>query len=144
MNSVVILANGDFPKHPTPLRILKEATSIICCDGAVNNIEEYGLIGASFLILLYLILLFRGIKIATILPNSFGSFLAVGCCYGIVFQALINMAVAVNIFPVTGQTLPLISKGGTSIWFTCIALGMILSVSREVVNEKNEYVNASA
>ncbi|NQY68003.1 MAG: FtsW/RodA/SpoVE family cell cycle protein [Flavobacteriales bacterium] len=107
-------------------------------------IEEYGLIGASFLILLYLILLFRGIKIATILPNSFGSFLAVGCCYGIVFQALINMAVAVNIFPVTGQTLPLISKGGTSIWFTCIALGMILSVSREVVNEKNEYVNASA
>ena len=106
-------------------------------------LEEYGLIGGIGIMLLYLIILFRGIKVATLLPKSFGAFLVVGCCYGIVFQALINMAVAVNIFPVTGQTLPLISKGGTSIWFTCIAIGIILSVSREVVNEEtNEYVSA--
>jgi len=101
-------------------------------------IEEYGLIAGVILILLYLIILFRGIKIATKIPNSFGALLAIGCSFGIVFQAMINMGVAVNIFPVTGQTLPLISKGGTSIWFTCIALGIVLSVSREVEDENKK------
>lgn len=79
----------------------------------------------------------------------FGSFLVVGISFIMVFQALINMGVAVNILPVTGQTLPFISMGGTSFWFTSIAIGMILSVSRtvneqEVKPEKLQYATAGA
>ena len=69
--------------------------------------------------------------------KTFGGFLAVGLTFSLVFQALVNMAVAVNLFPVTGQPLPLVSMGGTSIWFTCIAIGIILSVSR-AGDEKSE------
>ncbi len=93
-------------------------------------IEEYGLIGGSFVLLLYLILFFRVIRIAGRSQGNFGSLLSIGIGFSLVFQALINMAVAVNLFPVTGQTLPLVSMGGTSIWFTSISLGIILSVSR--------------
>jgi len=93
-------------------------------------IEEYGLVGGSFVLLLYLILFFRVIRIATRSQGNFGSLLSIGIGFSLVFQALINMAVAVNLFPVTGQTLPLVSMGGTSIWFTSISLGIILSVSR--------------
>jgi cell division protein FtsW len=99
-------------------------------------IEEYGLFGGVFVIILYLILLFRSIKIATSCDKKFGAYLAMGICVMLVFQAIINMAVAVNLFPVTGQTLPMISMGGTSIWFTCLAVGVILSVS--VKEEKNK------
>lgn len=99
-------------------------------------IEEYGTIGGIIVIFLYLILFFRGIRIASKAENTFGSLLAIGLSFSLVFQALINMAVAVNLFPVTGQPLPLVSMGGTSIWFTCLAIGIILSVSRE--NEKPE------
>lgn len=95
-------------------------------------IEEYGLWMGVLIVLLYLILLFRGIKIASLSQKNFGSFLAIGCCFSLVFQAMINMAVAVNLFPVTGQPLPLVSMGGTSIWFTSIAIGIILSVSKEL------------
>jgi cell division protein FtsW len=98
-------------------------------------IEEYGLAGGSFLVLLYLILFYRVIRIASKSKGNFGSLLVVGIGFSLVFQALINMAVAVNLFPVTGQTLPLVSMGGTSIWFTCIALGIILSVSRRTEME---------
>lgn len=63
--------------------------------------------------------------------KTFGGLLAVGLSFSLVFQALINMAVAVNLFPVTGQPLPLISMGGTSIWFTCVTIGIIISVSKE-------------
>lgn len=94
-------------------------------------IEEYGLAGGVFVIILYLILFYRGIKIAQKAEKSFGTFLAVGLSFSLVFQAMINMAVAVNLFPVTGQPLPLVSMGGTSIWFTCLAIGVILSVSRK-------------
>lgn len=94
-------------------------------------VEEYGLIGGIVIILMYLILLFRGVKIVSRAPGSFGAFLTFGCCFSLVFQAFINMAVAVNIFPVTGQPLPMVSMGGTSIWFTGIAIGIILSVSKE-------------
>lgn len=94
-------------------------------------VEEYGLIGGIVIILMYLILLFRGVKIVSKAPGSFGAFLTFGCCFSLVFQAFINMAVAVNIFPVTGQPLPMVSMGGTSIWFTGIAIGIILSVSKE-------------
>jgi cell division protein FtsW len=93
-------------------------------------IEEYGLVGGIIVLLLYLILFFRVIRIAARSPGNFGSLLSIGIGFSLVFQALINMAVAVNLFPVTGQTLPLVSMGGTSIWFTSISLGIILSVSR--------------
>jgi cell division protein FtsW len=95
-------------------------------------VEEYGLIGGTFLVLLYLILFFRVVRIVARIPRNFGAFMAVGVGFSLVFQALINMAVAVNLIPVTGQPLPLVSMGGTSIWFTSIALGIILSVSKEI------------
>jgi cell division protein FtsW len=94
-------------------------------------IEEYGFIGGMTVLVLYLILLLRGVKIAANATTPFGTLLAMGCCFMLVFQAMINMAVAVNLFPVTGQSLPLISMGGTSIWFTSLAIGILLSVSRK-------------
>jgi cell division protein FtsW len=99
-------------------------------------LEEYGFFGASLLMLLYLILLFRVIKMVRYSPQTFATFLAVGICLMLVFQAFINMAVAVNLFPVTGQALPLVSMGGTSIWFTSISIGIILCVSRFCVKEQ--------
>lgn len=110
-------------------------------------LEEYGLIGGSVILFVYLILLFRSIKIAQSCDRVFGSLLAIGISFSLVFQALINMAVAVNLFPVTGQPLPMVSMGGTSIWFTCIAVGVILSVSRGVEEDqklKEGGVNAVA
>lgn len=94
-------------------------------------IEEYGLLGGAFVLLLYLGLLYRVIRIVIKTPQAFGALLAIGLALSLVIQALVNMAVAVNLFPVTGQTLPLLSMGGTSILFTSIAIGIILSVSRE-------------
>lgn len=91
--------------------------------------EEFGFVGAVFIIMLYLGLLFRIVIIATKTATIFGTLLVLGVGLPIVFQALINMAVAVGLFPVTGQPLPLISTGGTSIWMTCFAVGIILSVS---------------
>lgn len=92
-------------------------------------IEEYGLIGGLFLLILYSWLLFRIVIVSQKSDTIFGKLLVLGVGLPIVFQALINMAVAVELFPVTGQTLPLISSGGTSIWMTCLAIGIILSVS---------------
>lgn len=93
-------------------------------------IEEYGLVGGTFLVILYLTLFLRVIRVSSRCKGNFGTLLSIGIGFSLVFQALINMAVAVNLFPVTGQTLPLVSMGGTSIWFTSISLGIILSVSR--------------
>ena len=93
-------------------------------------IEEYGLLIAALILFLYMILLYRGVKILRDNEKPFGGLVVIGLSFSLVFQALVNMAVAVNLFPVTGQPLPLISMGGTSIWFTMIALGIILSVSR--------------
>jgi len=103
-------------------------------------VEEYGLIGALSLLFLYLLLLFRIVIVAHKADSIFGKLLAIGVGLPIVFQALINMAVAVELFPVTGQTLPLISSGGTSIWMTCLAIGIVLSVSakREEIMEQEE------
>ncbi len=92
-------------------------------------IEEYGLIGGFALMFFYLLLLFRIVVVANGNSTVFGKLLVVGVGLPIVFQALINMAVAVELFPVTGQTLPLISSGGTSIWMTCLAIGIVLSAS---------------
>lgn len=99
-------------------------------------IEEWGLVTAVLIVFLYLVLLFRGVRIANRSKRTFGSLLAIGLTFNLVFQAMINMAVAVNLLPVTGQPLPLISMGGTSIWFTSIAIGIILSVSRETEIER--------
>ena len=98
-------------------------------------LEEYGLIGGATVLMLYLILLYRAVRIVVKSPKAFGALLAVGIAFMLVFQAMINMAVAVNLFPVTGQSLPMVSMGGTSIWFTCIAIGIILSVSRGIEDE---------
>jgi cell division protein FtsW len=95
-------------------------------------IEEYGLVGATVLVFLYLLFLWRSINIFRRCPYAFGAFLAVGLSITLVFQAMLNMAVNVHLVPVTGLTLPLVSMGGSSIWFTSVAIGMILSVSRYV------------
>ncbi len=95
-------------------------------------IEEYGLIGGFMVLIAYLTLLYRAIQIAIRSPGSFGGFLAIGLMFSLVFQAFINMGVTVNILPVTGQPLPMLSMGGTSLWFTSFAIGIVLSVSKEV------------
>lgn len=95
-------------------------------------IEEYGMIGGAFIIFIYLVFLFRSIRIFRKCPYAFGAFLALGLSFTLVIQALINMAVNVNLFPVTGVTLPLVSMGGSSFLFTCLAIGIILSVARNV------------
>ena len=100
-------------------------------------IEEYGLFGGCLLLFLYLILLFRIVVVTHKTTDSFGKLLAIGMGLPIVFQAFINIAVALQLLPVTGQTLPLISSGGTSAWMTCIALGIILSVSVNLQKPKN-------
>ena len=99
-------------------------------------VEEYGLIGGLALLLLYLWFLFRVIIISNKSKSVFGSLLSIALGIPIVFQALVNMAVAVQLFPVTGQPLPLISSGGTSIWMTCLAIGIIQSV--RIGSEINE------
>ncbi|MCF6180678.1 FtsW/RodA/SpoVE family cell cycle protein [Lutibacter sp.] len=104
-------------------------------------IEEWGLVGALFVIIMYLALLIRILVAAQKAISIFASLMIIGVGLPIIFQAIINMAVAVNLFPVTGQNLPLISSGGTSIWMTCIAIGIILSVTAEkeiVPNELDE------
>jgi len=93
-------------------------------------LEEYGMLGGIVLIFLYLFLLFRCIRIVIRSPKAFGALLAVGLAFSLVIPAFINMGVAVNIFPVTGMPLPLVSMGGTSTLFTSLAFGIILSVSR--------------
>ena len=101
-------------------------------------IEEYGLIGGMVLLILYLWLLFRIVIVAQKSDSVFGKLLTIGVGLPVIFQALVNMGVAVQLFPVTGQTLPLISSGGTSIWVTCLALGIVLSVSSKRHEDKNK------
>ena len=95
-------------------------------------IEEYGLAGGAFIMFIYLVFLYRCIRIYKRCPYAFGAFLALGLSFTLAIQAVANMAVTVNLFPVTGVTLPLVSMGGTSFIFTCLAIGIILSVSRNV------------
>lgn len=104
-------------------------------------VEEYGLIGALTVLGMYLLLLFRFVVAAHKANSMFGKLVVVGLGFPIIFQALINMAVAVELLPVTGQTLPLISSGGSSVWMTCIAVGIILSVTKkeeEIAEELQE------
>ena len=101
-------------------------------------LEEYGLIGGVSAILFYLILLFRAVRISLKSGSVFGSLVSIGLMFSLVFQAFINMLVSVEIMPVTGQTLPLISMGGTSIVFSCIAIGIVLSISRDSIEGEYE------
>lgn len=100
-----------------------------------NIIAEYGLFGGAVVVFLYLLFLWRSILIFKRCPFAFGAFLAVGLSITLVFQAMLNMAVNVHLVPVTGLTLPMISMGGSSIWFTSIAIGIVLSVSKYVDEE---------
>jgi cell division protein FtsW len=107
-------------------------------------IEEYGFMGGAFILFIYVVFLYRCIRIFKKCPYAFGAFLALGLSFTLVIQAMINMAVSVGLFPVTGVTLPLISMGGTSFLFTCLSIGIILSVARnaEVIEGKKETVTA--
>ena len=109
-------------------------------------IEEYGLLGGAFIIIIYLLFLFRCIRIFRKCPYAFGAFLALALSFTLVIQAVANMAVNVNIVPVTGVTLPLVSMGGSSFLFTCGAIGIILSVARNVeqTEGKEELIDQQA
>lgn len=98
--------------------------SIIC--------EEYGIIGGAIIIAMYLVLFFRITRLVTKSPKAFGAMVALGLSISMVLQAFINIGVAVHLIPVTGITLPLVSMGGSSVFFSCVAFGIILSVSRYI------------
>ena len=109
-------------------------------------VEEFGFIGGTALILLYLLVLFRIVVIAHKSDTVYGKLLVLGLGLPIIIQAFVSIGVALQVFPVTGQTLPLISSGGTAAWMTCIAFGMILSVSagkklEPFITEENEEKN---
>jgi cell division protein FtsW len=133
LQAKIAIANGGItgrgPGNSLQRNYLPEAFSDFIFS---SIIEEYGLIGAGVLVFLYLLFLWRSILIFKRCPYAFGAFLAVGLSITLVFQAMLNMAVNVHLVPVTGLTLPLVSMGGSSIWFTSIAIGVILSVSRYV------------
>lgn len=101
-------------------------------------VEEFGFVGGIAILLGYILLLFRFLVVSNKAPNLFGKYLAFGLGFSIIFQAFINMGVAVEIFPTTGQPLPLVSSGGTSIWMTCVSLGIILSISRKEEQVKQQ------
>jgi len=101
-------------------------------------IEEFGSLGGGILLMLFLILVYRVIRIASKCEKIFGTLTVLGLCLNLVFMAFINMAVCTKLVPVTGQNIPILSMGGTSTWFTCIALGIILSVSRSIEEEKQK------
>ncbi|HTB05734.1 MAG TPA: FtsW/RodA/SpoVE family cell cycle protein [Bacteroidia bacterium] len=128
---------GKGPGNSTQKNFLPQASSDFIYSILV---EEYGTIMGIGIIFLYLTLLYRGVRIATRNPKTFGSLMAIGLTLNLVMQALVNMCVAVHLMPVTGQPLPLVSMGGTSIWFTSIAVGIILSVSRETEKQTEDIV----
>ena len=103
-------------------------------------IEEYGLFGAAFIVFIYLLFLYRCIRIYKRCPYAFGAFLALGLSFMLAIQAMANMAVNVGLFPNTGVTLPLVSMGGSSFLFTCLSIGIILSVSRNVEQQEGTQV----
>lgn len=107
-------------------------------------IEEYGMVGGALIIFIYLVFLIRCIRLFRKCPYAFGAFLALGLSFTLVIQAMANMAVNVNLFPVTGVTLPLVSMGGSSFLFTALAIGIILSVGRNVEQSEGEASDAAA
>ncbi|MEJ7627682.1 MAG: FtsW/RodA/SpoVE family cell cycle protein [Ferruginibacter sp.] len=105
-------------------------------------IEEYGLIGAGIMVFIYLLFLYRCIRVYRKCPYAFGAFLALALSFTLVIQAMANMGVNVNLFPNTGVTLPLVSMGGSSFLFTCLSIGIILSVARNVEQQEGKLVPA--
>lgn len=105
-------------------------------------VEEFGMIGGGFLVMLFLILFYRIVRIASKCESVFGSLVVIGLGLNLMFMTLINMLVCTELIPVTGQNIPLISMGGTSTWFTCISLGIIQSVSRTVEEAEIEKANS--
>ena len=137
---IAIATGGFFGKGPgqsTERNYLPEAFSD---EIFAIIVEEYGLFGGLIVISIYLFLLYRCIKIVTKAPKAFGALLAAGLSFSLTIQAFANMAVAVGLGPVTGVPLPLVSMGGTSILFTSIAFGIILSVSRDIDEPKTVVV----
>ncbi len=106
-------------------------------------LEEYGLIGGAFIVFIYLLFLYRCIRLYRKCPFAFGAFLALALSFTLVIQAIANMGVNVNVFPNTGVTLPLISMGGSSFLFTCLSIGIILSVARNVEQLEGQTVLAA-
>ncbi len=140
--SKIAIANGgwigsgpgnSFQKNYLPYPYADFIYSIIC--------EEYGIVGGLFVLGLYLMLLVRCIGIVTRCPKAFGAILAMGLCLNLVIQAFANIMVSVHLLPVTGLTLPLVSMGGTSILFTCMSLGIILSVSKYVEEAQEKHLD---
>lgn len=131
-----IVEGGQFGKGPGKSAIkhtLPQASSDFIYAVIV---EEYGSIGGIVLIFLFMLILFRIIIIATKIHTHFGTLLVFAVGIPIIFQALINMGVAVGLFPTTGQPLPMVSFGGTSLWITCMSFGIILSVSRHIKSKE--------
>jgi cell division protein FtsW len=125
---------GKFPGNSTQRNFLPHSYSDFIY---AVIIEEYGLlIGGIPILLLYLILLYRAGVLVRKSTRTFPAFLAIGLTLGLVLQAMVHMAVSVNLFPVTGQPLPLVSMGGTSLILTSLSLGMILSVSKGIQEQK--------
>ncbi len=142
--SKIAIANGgwfgvgpgnSFQRNYIPYAYADFIYAVIC--------EEYGLLGGFIILGLYFWLLWRCIGLVTRCPKTFGAILAMGLCLNIVIQAFANIAVSVQLVPATGLTLPLISMGGTSILFTCISLGIILSVSRYVEEAQLQHLELS-
>lgn len=106
-------------------------------------LEEYGLLGGTFIVFIYLLFLYRCIRLYQKCPFAFGAFLALALSFTLVIQATANMGVNVNVFPNTGVTLPLVSMGGSSFLFTCLAIGIILSVARNVEMQEGKAVAAA-
>ena len=100
-------------------------------------LEEYGLLGGAFIVFIYLLFLYRCIRLYRKCPFAFGAFLALALSFTLVIQAFANMGVNVNVFPNTGVTLPLVSMGGSSFLFTCLSIGIILSVARNVEQQES-------
>ncbi len=138
MAKVGVKNGGVFGKGPGRGNIKNDMYSAQSDFVFASIVEEFGmLLGAIPLLILYLMFFFRSIRIMLKTGSHFGALVAFGLSFMLVFQALINMGVGVNLLPVTGQPLPLISMGGTSILFTCISIGIILNVSKGVELEKS-------
>jgi len=133
LQAKIAIAKGGFfgvgPGNSTQRNFLPESFSDMVYP---IIIEEYGIFGGLVVIFLYLLFLWRSIVLFRRCPYAFGAFLAIGLSFTLVFQAMLNMAVGVNLVPVTGLTLPLISMGGSSVWFTSLTIGIVLSVSKYV------------
>lgn len=139
MAKMAVSTGGIFGKRPGKGDIKNNLYSAQSDFVYASIIEDFGsLIGGLGMLLLYLIFLFRSIKIMTKAKSKFGGYMAFGLSFLLVFQAFINMGVGVSLLPVTGQALPLISMGGTSILFTCLSIGIILNISRTVYQDEEK------